>query len=79
MKVGKCYNNYMTEKEKFIINYATTFLAAKAAQEYTYCCMTDNHVNLVETAPIEDAFFIANEIWQNETFKEEYKKLLNGL
>ena len=65
----------LDDREQFILNYVTNFLASKAGSEQSNACMRDEHERLTEEAPIEDAFFIAKEIWNHKLFQGELKKL----
>lgn len=64
-------------KKEFIINYATNFLSSYAATNYTDFCSRYQHNLFVENAPIEDAFFLAKEMFENEMFQEKLKNLDN--
>lgn len=65
----------LDDREQFILNYATNFLAAYAGVIYSDACVRDEHERLAEKAPIEDAFEIAETIWEHSEFQDQYKKL----
>ena len=44
-------------------NFITTFVATWCANEYSDACMRAEH-NKLSNPPIEDAEFLANEVWE---------------
>ncbi len=52
------------DKETFINNYVTTFLATWTANEYPMACMTGTHKKLHEP-PVEDAYFLAEKAYEH--------------
>lgn len=52
-------------KEEFIEQFAITFMATHAANIYVECCMTGKHSRLHDPQ-IEDAYFIAEKVWENK-------------
>lgn len=50
-------------KEVFIDSFVTNFLSAWCANNYDECCLYDAHERLYNP-PIEDAYDIAEEVWQ---------------
>ena len=54
----------MIKKDKFIENFATTFLATFVAVHHKENCLYDRHDNNLNP-PFEEAFFLAEEVWKN--------------
>lgn len=53
----------MTNKKDFIENFTREFLASWAGSNYAEYCSYGLSTNLVDAPPIEDARFIATEIY----------------
>jgi hypothetical protein len=51
----------------FKTNFVAAFLAAKAAQEYDAACANGEQDRL-SRQPVEDAIFLADEIWDRNKF-----------
>lgn len=53
------------DKETFIEHFAVTFMATWVANEYAAACFNGEHERL-ENPQIEDAYFIAEKVWENK-------------
>ena len=51
-------------KKEFVSNFAMTFMATYVAQNYQHYCSNDMQEQ-ASTPPFEDAFQIAEEVWDN--------------
>ena len=62
----------MILKSEWISQFATQFLASYAANIYDEACIRNQHQHLYDL-PVEDAFSIAEKMW--DKFKEKYWEL----
>lgn len=51
-------------KEQFIDQFVTTWLATWSANNYPDACFYGNHKKL-HTPPVEDAYFLAEKTWEH--------------
>lgn len=59
---------------KFVESFVTQFLASYAATNYTNCAVHGDYDRITKYAPVEEAFVIANDVYDTMVGSEEYQK-----